>query len=112
VLGDQYGRILSAGQIKVEHAGEFFRVRYMEIMPNDLNPNIGALEGARTQVMQLSGNQLQLSWPPDHLGWRLQMQTNGLGTNWVTVAYSTNMLATNLLLNPAYGGVFLRLVYP
>src|ERR1700722_17577978 len=32
-----------------------FRVRYMEILPNDLNPNIGALEGARTNVQQLSG---------------------------------------------------------
>lgn len=32
-----------------------FRVRYMEIMPNDLNPNIGALEGARANVQQLSG---------------------------------------------------------
>ena len=32
-----------------------FRVRYMEILPNDLNPNIGALESARTQVTQLSG---------------------------------------------------------
>src|SRR5476649_2292492 len=27
-----------------------FRVRYMEIMPNDMNPNIGALEGARARV--------------------------------------------------------------
>jgi polysaccharide chain length determinant protein (PEP-CTERM system associated) len=32
-----------------------FRVRYMEILPNDLNPNIGALEGARGNVAQLSG---------------------------------------------------------
>ena len=31
------------------------RVRYMEILPNDLNPNISALESARTQVMALSG---------------------------------------------------------
>jgi polysaccharide chain length determinant protein (PEP-CTERM system associated) len=31
-----------------------FRVRYMEILPNDLNPNIGALEGARTVVMQVT----------------------------------------------------------
>jgi (1->4)-alpha-D-glucan 1-alpha-D-glucosylmutase len=30
VLGDQYGRILSAGQIKVEHGGEFFQVRYTD----------------------------------------------------------------------------------
>jgi len=32
-----------------------FRVRYMEILPNDLNPNIGALEGARGAVTQISG---------------------------------------------------------
>ena len=32
VLGDQYGRVLSAGQIKVEHAGDFFRVRYGDNM--------------------------------------------------------------------------------
>ncbi|MGA9669430.1 MAG: malto-oligosyltrehalose synthase [Terracidiphilus sp.] len=30
VLGDQYGRILSAGQIKLEHCNERFQVRYME----------------------------------------------------------------------------------
>ena len=40
-------------------------------------------------IMQAGGNQLQLSWPQDHLGWRLEIQTNsvgeGLGTNWVTV---------------------------
>jgi len=30
VLGDQYGRILSAGQIKVEHNGERFQVRYLD----------------------------------------------------------------------------------
>jgi len=32
-----------------------FRVRYMEILPNDMNPNIGALEGARANVANLSG---------------------------------------------------------
>ncbi len=30
VLGDQYGRILSAGQIKLEHDGESFQVRYTD----------------------------------------------------------------------------------
>jgi hypothetical protein len=67
-------------------------------------------------VLQTSGNQLQLAWPPDHLGWRLQMQTNslaqGLGTNWVTVPNSTNVIATNLFIGPANGAVFLRLIYP
>src|SRR5271165_3738088 len=32
-----------------------FRVRYMEILPNDLNPNVGALEGARAAVTAISG---------------------------------------------------------
>ncbi|HSY17563.1 MAG TPA: glycosyl hydrolase family 28 protein [Candidatus Acidoferrales bacterium] len=67
-------------------------------------------------VMQAVGNQLQLSWPQDHLGWRLQIQTNdlstGLGTNWATVPNSANIMATNIVVSPTNGGVFLRLVYP
>jgi regulation of enolase protein 1 (concanavalin A-like superfamily) len=63
-----------------------------------------------------SGNQLQLSWPSDHTGWRLQVQTNslnaGLGTNWVTVPDSilTNQFSTSM--RAANGNVFFRLVYP
>jgi polygalacturonase len=67
-------------------------------------------------TLQASSGQLQLSWPPDHLGWRLQIQTNdlsqGLGTNWVTVPNSTNVFQTNVTVNPTNGSVFLRLVYP
>ena len=67
-------------------------------------------------VMQTGGGQLQLSWPPDHLGWRLQIQTNdladGLGTNWFTVANSTNVNSINLPIISTNPGVFLRMVYP
>lgn len=67
-------------------------------------------------VTQVFGGQLQLSWPQDHLGWRLQIQTNdvsaGLSTNWATIPNSTNVTATNIFINPANGSVFLRLVYP
>ena len=67
-------------------------------------------------VCQKAGGQLQLSWPADHLGWRLESQTNtlnqGLWTNWATVANSTNVDSLNLSLNPTNGAVFLRLVYP
>ena len=67
-------------------------------------------------MMQAAGGQLQLSWPQDHLGWRLQIQTNnlsaGLGNNWTTMPNSTNVMATNLVINPTNGSVFLRLVYP
>ncbi len=67
-------------------------------------------------VTQVVGNQLQLSWPADHLGWRLQIQTNalngGLGTNWATVPNSTNTTQSQIPIDPANGSVFLRLVYP
>jgi hypothetical protein len=57
-----------------------------------------------------SGNQMQLSWPADHTGWRLQMQTNGLGTNWVSVL-NANYL--NTMLQPmTNSSAFFRLVYP
>ena len=63
-----------------------------------------------------NGNQLQLSWPPDHLGWRLEVQTNGvadgLGTNWVTVPDSTNVYQTNFVIDPGAGSVFYRIAYP
>jgi polygalacturonase len=67
-------------------------------------------------VAQVIGNQLQLSWPQDHQGWRLQIQTNslanGLGTNWVDVPNSTNVISTNITVDPGNDSVFFRLVYP
>ena len=63
-----------------------------------------------------AGNQLQLNWPLDHTGWRLQSQTNtlavGLGNNWSDVTSSTE---TNLVLHPVNTvdtAVFFRLVSP
>lgn len=64
----------------------------------------------------LANGSLQLSWPPDHTGWRLQMQTvplsAGLGNNWVNVTGSTTLNATNLPIARTNGCVFFRLVYP
>jgi autotransporter-associated beta strand protein len=64
----------------------------------------------------VSGNQLTLSWPADHTGWRLQVQTNslatGLGSNWSDVAGSTAVNSVNVTINPANGTVFYRMVYP
>ncbi len=65
------------------------------------------------------GNVLTLSWPADHTGWRLQVQTNTLanGLNpasaaWSTVSGSTNVSSTAININPANGSVFYRLIYP
>jgi autotransporter-associated beta strand protein len=64
----------------------------------------------------VSGNVLTLSWPADHTGWKLQVQTNsvsvGLRSNWVDVAGSTTVNTMNFTLDPANGSVFYRMVYP
>jgi len=65
-----------------------------------------------TLAFQLVANSLSLSWSSNYLGCRLQMQTNSLGTNWVTVGTSS---ATNQMLMPVSQvgtSVFYRLVYP
>ena len=63
-----------------------------------------------------SGNSIALSWPADHLGWRLQVQTSalgtGLGTNWVTLPGSELVTTTNITINQNTGVVFYRLVSP
>jgi fibronectin type 3 domain-containing protein len=69
---------------------------------------------APTNIMvQVSSGQLQLSWPQDHLGWQLQIQTNslnvGLGANWVNVPNSTTTNQIYIFINSTNGSVFLRL---
>ena len=63
-----------------------------------------------------SGSFLTLSWPADHIGWRLQTQTNsvlvGLSNNWVDVA---NSAVTNQIFLPVEqtaGCTFYRLIFP
>jgi hypothetical protein len=60
----------------------------------------------------LSGGSLTLSWPTDHTGYRLETQTNSLGTNWFTVAGSTATNAMILPVTKTNSSVFFRLVYP
>ena len=66
--------------------------------------------------VQVSGGQLTLSWPGDHTGWRLQVQTNdlstGISTNWYDVPGSDTINQTNITVTPDNGSVFYRLVYP
>lgn len=66
--------------------------------------------------LTVANGQLQLSWPADHTGWTLQMQTNslsvGLSTNWVNVSGSTSVDSTNIPITTTNSSVFFRLVYP
>ena len=65
---------------------------------------------------QFANSRLQLSWPPDHFGWHLEMQTNppgfGLGMNWSAVPGSQLTNVFSVPIDAASGSVFLRLVYP
>jgi (1->4)-alpha-D-glucan 1-alpha-D-glucosylmutase len=69
VLGDQYGHILSAGQIKVEHDGEFFQVRYTDnllpVAPRSLSILLSrAAEYAHNDTLNfISDSFLQLPSP-------------------------------------------------
>lgn len=59
------------------------------------------------------GNNLTLSWPADHTGWTLQVQTNtlatGLSSNWVDVPGSTSTNSVTVPVDSARGAVFYRL---
>ena len=67
-------------------------------------------------VAAVNGNTLTLSWPADHTGWRLQVQTNslntGLSTNWVDVVGATSTNQVNIPVTSSSGTVFYRMVYP
>ncbi|MEI6078190.1 MAG: hypothetical protein WCS94_21600, partial [Verrucomicrobiota bacterium] len=62
----------------------------------------------------IGGNQLTLSWPTDHTGWRLLMSTNLAGAGWTDV--SSNLVKVtnnfNVPITGTNGSVFYRLVYP
>jgi hypothetical protein len=64
----------------------------------------------------ITGNQAQVSWPSDHTGWLLQMQTNppgaGISANWVTIGGSGGSNQFFMPTNNADGSVFFRLVHP
>ncbi len=65
---------------------------------------------------QITGEEIQFSWPSDHTGWTLQMQTNsptvGLTTNWGIVTGSALTNQISLPIYPTGGNVFFRLSYP
>jgi len=64
----------------------------------------------------VSGNTLNLSWPANQLGWRLEVQTNslavGINTNWATVPGSTSVTSVAVPVITVNPIVFYRLVFP
>lgn len=62
----------------------------------------------------VSGNTLNLSWPPDRLGWTLQ--TNAVSVaqpaQWFTLPGSATVTNVAITIDPSKTNVFFRLIYP
>jgi hypothetical protein len=59
-----------------------------------------------------AGNEIEFAWPVDHIGWHLQVQTNSLGPDWITIPGSDSTNGISLPIDPSNGSVFFRLIYP
>jgi hypothetical protein len=84
---------------------------------NSIQVNVRPVSATPPELAYSAGpGQLELTWPGDHAGWLLQMQTNslsnGLGTNWVTVPGSSLESQYLAPLNPNLESVFYRLLSP
>ncbi|MGH7952072.1 MAG: beta strand repeat-containing protein, partial [Limisphaerales bacterium] len=80
-----------------------------------LNGAIGVNTTPTNIVATVSGGNLMLSWPADHTGWTLQVQTNslsvGISTNWVDVPGSATVDSMTVPIGTANGTVFYRMIY-
>jgi hypothetical protein len=74
-----------------------------------------SLTPSRLQVVA-TNNQVQLGWPAELRGWRLEAQTNpagaGLGSNWFTLSGAEETNSIVIPLSGTNGSVFYRLTYP
>ena len=72
--------------------------------------NTGPATNPTNIVFSVGGGNLSLSWPADHLGWFLQMQTNSL-TNavWVDVAGSSTVTNVVIPFNQSLPAAFFRM---
>ncbi|HWD91525.1 MAG TPA: Ig-like domain-containing protein [Verrucomicrobiae bacterium] len=62
-------------------------------------------------VTSVSGDQFTVSWPADHTGWTLQVQTNSLTGTWYDVSGSTATNEFIFTIDPANPAVFFRMKY-
>jgi hypothetical protein len=121
-----YNHYVNRMGLAAPYSAQFAAVARPEGGGGDYGPNSGGYDQlgfgtltytrdpfVRPQVTpSMKGNLLQLGWPADYAHWRLEAQTNSLGTNWSTVAGSTATNQVSFPLNPLNGSVFFRLVYP
>ena len=116
--GSSY-RIVTAGAL----SGVFAATNYppgvpgltLEYAPDGVTLRV--IDSSPTSITEtMTNGGMLLSWPLDHMGWRLVAQTNapglGLTTNWSTVAGSKDTNQCFVPISQTKGSVFVRLVYP
>ena len=123
-LGDSF-KLFNAGS----YAGSFSATN-LPALGTGLNWNWTPASGTISVVQQVNtnptnivavvgGGNISLSWPSDHTGWRLLVQTNNLAAgissntnDWMTVAGSTATNHLSISIDAAKTTEFYRLVYP
>ena len=82
-----------------------------EIPPTVLNPYTAT--NALSLTASASANMVSLTWPTDHQGWILQVQTNGLSADrWFDVPGAAQVNSMDITEDPANPAVFYRLRRP
>lgn len=111
-------------QLFNQATGGFSTVNLPALIAGNVWQNNVAVDGsirvvstnAPSLAIGMVANQRTLSWPSDHTGWRVQMQTNnlatGLGTNWLAVASTAATNQMTMPVSTGNGSLFFRLVYP
>ena len=92
--GFQLGTLPSGVTANLQNTGSAVKLAVTSVFT--VNTNSPVLTNS------ISGNTLTLSWPANHLGWRLQVQTNslstGIGGTWFTWPNSTNVTSVPITL--------------
>jgi hypothetical protein len=111
-----YGKMLTWGALAIGTAPAGFnyvwdtntagQVKLRVILPPSLIPTNLSVE--------VSGNQLVLSWPADHVGWTLQSNSVSLAAAnaWFACPQSDETNRVILPIAPSQSNVFFRMVYP
>ncbi|MEI6569145.1 MAG: hypothetical protein WCR20_20865, partial [Verrucomicrobiota bacterium] len=99
----------------------YYEIENIEsILKKELNINqtVNTLPGSIGALL-VGGTNLVLSWPADHTGWRLMVQTNqttaGISLNandWGGVPGSSTTNRVSLRVNESAPAGYFRLVYP
>jgi autotransporter-associated beta strand protein len=128
-LSNLSGTVTASNTFKLFNANSYSGA-FATITPAVPGPNLawnthtlatdGTLRVVSTLPVTMSNNRsesfLSFSWPADHIGWRLQAQTNsngvGLSTNWFNVPNSFVTNQMSFVLDPVAACLFYRLVFP